>query len=103
MVTHTHTHTHTYTHDNYYNPRCAHAHRRLIMAQFIAMHNLPFEAADHLSILFPAMFPDSNIATDFTFKHTKTKAIICDALDPHFKKPIIETIIEHPFNLLCDE
>ena len=28
--THTHTHTHTYTHDNYYNPRCAHAHRELI-------------------------------------------------------------------------
>ena len=37
MVTHTythtytHTHTHTYTHDNYYNPRCAHAHRGLII------------------------------------------------------------------------
>ena len=28
--THTHTHTRTYTHDNYYNPRCAHAHRGLI-------------------------------------------------------------------------
>ena len=33
--THTHsdTHTHTYTHDNYYNPRCAHAHRGLIRKQ----------------------------------------------------------------------
>ena len=28
--THTHTHTHTYTHDDYYNPRCAHAHRGLM-------------------------------------------------------------------------
>ena len=28
--TYTHTHTHTYTHDNYYNPRCAHAHLGLI-------------------------------------------------------------------------
>ena len=28
----THTHTHTYTHDNYYNPRCAHAHRGLMKA-----------------------------------------------------------------------
>ena len=28
MVTHTHIHTHT--HDNYYNPRCAHAHQGLI-------------------------------------------------------------------------
>ena len=49
------------------------------------------------------MFPDSKIATDFACKHTKTKAIICDALDPHFKKHIIDTIREHPFNLLCDE
>ena len=32
MVTHTHIHTHTYTHDNYYNPRCAHAHRGLTRA-----------------------------------------------------------------------
>ena len=31
----------------------------LMMAQFIAIHNLPFEAADHLSTLFPVMFPDS--------------------------------------------
>ena len=30
--THTHTYTHTYTHDNYYNLRCAHAHRGLIIA-----------------------------------------------------------------------
>ena len=33
--THTHTHTHTYTHDNYYNPRCAHAHRGLMIKIFI--------------------------------------------------------------------
>ena len=30
--TYTHTHIHTYTHDNYYNPRCAHAHRGLMKA-----------------------------------------------------------------------
>ena len=29
--TYTHTHIHTHTHDNYYNPRCAHAHRGLIV------------------------------------------------------------------------
>ena len=31
--THIHTYTHTYTHDNYYNPRCAHAHRGLTSAR----------------------------------------------------------------------
>ena len=38
--TYTHTHTHTYTHDNYYNPRCAHAHRELmrpLMQQLILL------------------------------------------------------------------
>ena len=52
----------------------------IMMAQFIAMHNLPFEAADHLSTLLPTMFPDSKIAKDFACKHTKTKTIICGAL-----------------------
>ena len=31
--TYIHSHTHTYTHDNYYNPRCAHAHRGLIIGE----------------------------------------------------------------------
>ena len=36
--THIHTYTHTHTHDNYYNPRCAHAHRGLtIMELFEAL------------------------------------------------------------------
>ena len=51
------------------------------MANFIAMHNLSFQSADHLSDLLPTMFPDSKIASDFGCKHTKTKAICCDALD----------------------
>ena len=37
----------------------------IMMAQFIAMHNLLFEAADYLSTLFPVMFPDSK---DFACK-----------------------------------
>ena len=52
----------------------------MMMCQFITMHNLPFEAADHLSKLFPAMFPDEKVANDFACKHTNTKAIIVDAL-----------------------
>ena len=40
--THIHTYTHTYTHDNYYNPRCAHAHRGLII-----MLNIPTTHDSH--------------------------------------------------------
>ena len=46
MVTHTHIHTytHTYTHDNYYNPRCAHAHRGLITGLKISIMGATLEA-----------------------------------------------------------
>ena len=42
MVTHTHIHTHihTHTHDNYYNPRCAHAHLGLITRNATALGSL---------------------------------------------------------------
>ena len=34
MSGHTYTHTYTHTHDNYYNPRCVHAHRGLITKNY---------------------------------------------------------------------
>ena len=75
----------------------------LMMAQFIAAHNLPFQTADHLSDLFTKMFHDYRIAVDFRCKHTKIKALISDTLDPHLKKPILELAKAAPFNILCDE
>ena len=74
-----------------------------MMTQFIAMHNIPVLAADHLSGLFPSMFPDSKIAADFACRHTKTKTIICDAMDPYLKDPVMSSLRVSPFNLLCDE
>ena len=50
-----------------------------------------------------SMFPDSKIAANFHCKCTKTRSIICDALDPHFKQPMLEQARFVPFNLLCDE
>ena len=74
----------------------------VMMAQFIAIHNLPFLAADHLSDLFHSMFPDLKIAADFACKRTKTKSIIFDGLDPHHKD-VINSLRVGPFNLFCDE
>ena len=73
------------------------------MSNFIGMHNLSFQSADHLSGLFGTMFPDSVIAADFSCRHTKTKAILCEALDPYHKKPVVENARNVPFSLLCDE
>ncbi len=75
----------------------------IIMSKFICMHNLSFQSADHLSDLLKAMFPDSKIAAGISCKHTKTKAIICDAIDPYLKKPVVSLARLSPYNLLCDE
>ena len=75
----------------------------LMMAKFIALHNLPFQVADHLTDLVPLMFPDSKIAAGFASKHTKTKSIVCDAIDPHLKEPVIKELKCNSFNLMCDE
>ena len=53
----------------------------IMMCNFIAMYNLPFVAADHLSSLFSSMFPDSAIAADCACKHAKTTAIVCETLE----------------------
>ena len=57
----------------------------LKMAQFIA--------------LFISMFPDSAIASDFACKRTNTKAIICDALDPHMKTAVVDIVKSTAFSL----
>ena len=53
------------------------------MAQFIDFHNLSFQVADNFSDLVSSIFADSKIPTDFSSKHTKTRSIITDALDPY--------------------
>ena len=75
----------------------------IMMSNFIAHHNLSFLTADYLSQLLKSMFPDSAIASDFACKRTKTKSIICDALDPYHKEVVISNLLKMPFSLLCDE
>ena len=75
----------------------------IAMAQFIALHNLPLQAADHLSDLVSSMLPNSKIAAAFSSKHTKTKCSISNGLDPYFKDPIVKSLKTTPFNLMCDE
>ena len=52
-----------------------------LMTHFIVKHNLPVSVADHLTQLFPVMFPDSKIASDFAWKRTKTTHIIHELAD----------------------
>ena len=77
-----------------HNQSLAHTNRvisaEIMLSQFIALHNLSFQTFDHLSDLLASIFPDSKIASSLSCKHTKCKSIICDALDPHLKKSMVE-------------
>ena len=55
----------------------------IAIAQFIDLHSLSFQVADNFSDLVSSIFPDSKTPTDFSSKHTKTRSIITDALDPY--------------------
>lgn len=68
---------------------------------FIAKHNIPFLASDHANKLFPKMFPDSELAKQFSCGHTKTTAIATQALAPHFlDKVTSELSLDGPLSLM---
>ena len=60
-------------------------------ATFVVEHNLAFNASDHATKPFPKMFPDSEVAKKFACGHTKTTAIIKEALAPHYCDQMLET------------
>ena len=69
---------------------------------FTAKHNLSFLSGDHATKLFKTMFPDSEIAKSFGCGHTKTAAIIKEALSPYFQEKTTQTL-SNPFSIMLDE
>ena len=56
-----------------------------LWAMFVAKYNISFLVSDHANKVFPKMFPDSELAKQFSCGRTKTTAIIKEALAPHIK------------------
>jgi hypothetical protein len=50
--------------------------QKLISLHFLVEHNVALAAADHTKELFKKMFPDSEIANNYSSARTKTKAIV---------------------------
>ena len=71
-------------------------------AVFIAHHNIPLAAMDHLSPLFRDIFPDSDIAKGFSSARTKTMCVLNKALQPHFESVLIAQMKEGAFSLAID-
>ncbi|GFN84467.1 hypothetical protein PoB_001097300 [Plakobranchus ocellatus] len=68
---------------------------------FLVVHNLPLLVADHVGKLFRAMFPDSEIAKQYTCAHTKTRRII-DVLADDVEKKVTKGAKQGVFSLSMD-
>ena len=69
------------------------------VAAMLVQNNIPLSLADELTPLFQDIFPDSEIATKFSSRCTKTACVINGAIAPHFKENLVETMKEYPFSV----
>ena len=68
----------------------------------LVQHNIPFALADELMPLFKDIFPDSDIAKNFSSRRTKTACIVNGAVAPFFQQCLFENIRSNPFSLAVD-
>ena len=71
----------------------------IIMCKFVAIHNISNNGS-----FVPPDESDVPRFSYFACRHTKTKSIVCDALDPHYKKPLVENapLITPVMNLMIE-
>ena len=72
------------------------------VAAVLVHTNAPFAMADQLSPLFKEKFPDSQIASGYASKRTKTTCIVNGALKQHFRSKLVEAMNAKPYSLAID-
>ena len=70
---------------------------------FLAEHNLPIAAAEHLSSLIKEWFPDSKIARSYSCTRTKSSCILNGAIYPDLQQSLIDKMKVSVFSLSTDE
>jgi len=69
------------------------------MATMLAMNNVPIALSEELTPLFSDIFPDSEIAKQFSSHHTKTACMINGAIAPHYQQQLVGCMKKDPFAL----
>ena len=72
------------------------------VATMLVQHNIPLALADELTPLFHDIFPDSEIAKQFSSKRTKTACIINGAIAPFYQQMLVDFMKNEPFALAVD-
>ena len=73
----------------------------VMVTNFLVQHN-PLATADHMGLLFKAIFPDSKITSSYASGCTKTSAMINVAMGPHCHSYLVDHCKSHPFSLGID-
>ena len=68
----------------------------------IVQHNVPFLSSDHMTRLYPKMFPDSQSAKSFACGRTKTSCVLNDAMMPSLKDYLTSYMKDNLFSLVND-
>lgn len=69
---------------------------------FLAEHNLPLAAADHLGGLIRSSFPDSKIAQSYACARTKATCLLNDAIAPDLMMNLVSDMRTSLFSLCVD-
>lgn len=70
---------------------------------FLAEHNIPYRAVDHLSNLIKNKIPDSKVAKNINLGRTKARGIITNVIGGTHKEELSEKLKKAKFSILVDE
>lgn len=72
------------------------------VAHMLVQNNIPFTLADELTPMFQDIFPDSEIARNFSSRRMKTTCIINGAVAPSYQQLLVSTMKTAPFSVAID-
>ena len=72
------------------------------VAATMVKHNVPLAFAEHLSLLFREIFPDSEIANAYGSGKTKTTCILNGALKPYYQDELVQQMKDRPYSTSID-
>ena len=75
----------------------------MIWASYLAERDLPVSISGDADKVFRAMFPDSEIAKEFSCGRTKATYLIADGLGPALNQSLVLTLKTTNFSMLIDE
>lgn len=79
------------------------AKAEVLLAGFMAEHQMPYKQADHLTETLKVMFPECEVAQHMTMKRTKASYIIQEGIAHEERNEVAQICRKQKFSILIDE